>query len=349
MKRPLITYLTLGGLLLLVLTVAGGVGAFSIQPGQVLQILLHQLALVGDGGFSGQQEAIVVHIRLPRIVLGAVVGAGLALSGATLQGLFRNPLAAPGLIGITAGSTAAAASFIVGISALGLALGSWWMQYGLAVSAFLGACGTGLMVLRIATFRGQTQVTTLLLAGVAVQALVIAFTGFLIFLADDDQLRDLTFWTMGSLGGATWSHILTVVPFVLFPLVILPTLGRVLNAFSLGESSALLLGIPVQRLKITLFILSTLAVGAAVAVAGTIGFVGLVVPHLTRKLFGADYRHLIPLSALNGAILLVVADTLARTLVAPMELPIGVVTAIVGAPVFLQLLLKNRSKGVARA
>jgi len=344
MKYTSRKYLILTLILLLATIVASGIGAMYIPSLKVVAILLDQIHLNPGWDFAKQEEAVLLQIRLPRVLLSMLVGASLAVSGVALQGLFRNPLAAPSLIGITSGATLSAALYIVGGGAMGFNVSSWFGSYGLALFAFIGACAVGALVYRLATIGGRTAVTTLLLGGIAIQALTAAFTSFLIFAAKDDQLRDLTFWTMGSLGGASWKNIETVLPLMLPPLIILPRMGRALNAMSLGEEGASLLGFKVQRLKWTLFALSTLAVGACVAVSGTIGFVGLVVPHLVRKQFGSDYRGLVLTSALFGAILVVIADLGCRTLLAPAELPIGILTAFIGTPVFLRLLIVNRKK-----
>ncbi|RUZ58553.1 iron ABC transporter permease, partial [Mesorhizobium sp. M7A.F.Ca.US.003.02.2.1] len=259
-----------------------------------------------------------------------------------MQGLFRNPLADPGLIGVSAGSSLGAVAVIVlGATILApvtVLLGT----LALPLAAFCGGLATTLMLYQVATRRGQTSVATMLLAGIALAALAMALTGILIFMADDRQLRDLTFWQLGSLGGATWAKIASVGPIIVLALAAMPFLARGLNALALGEATAGHLGIPVQRLKYTAIVGVSAAVGASVAVSGGIGFVGIVVPHLLRLLIGPDNRYLLPASALLGASLLLLADAVARTIVAPAELPIGIVTAIAGAPFFLWILLRKR-------
>ncbi|WP_421912640.1 FecCD family ABC transporter permease [Mesorhizobium sp.] len=296
----------------------------------------------GDAALSARDRLIVYDIRLPRVILGMLVGAALAVSGAVMQGLFRNPLADPGLIGVSAGSSLGAVSIIVlggtVLAPITLALGT----LALPLAAFFGGLATTLLLYQVATRRGQTSVATMLLAGIALAALAMALTGILIFMADDRQLRDLTFWSLGSLGGATWHKIGSVGPVIVLALASMPFLARGLNALSLGEATAGHLGIPVQRLKYVAIIGVSAAVGASVAVSGGIGFVGIVVPHLLRLLIGPDNRYLLPASALLGAALLLLADAVARTVVAPAELPIGIVTAIAGAPFFLWILLRKR-------
>lgn len=207
--------------------------------------------------------------------------------------------------------------------------------YALSVVAFGGACLTAYFVYRIARLSGREMITTMLLTGIAINALSGALTGLMTYLATDDQLRTITFWSLGSLGGASWPAVLAVLPFTLAALIGLPKLAKSLNLLALGESQAALLGIDLVRTRQLVILLSTMAVGASVAVAGVIGFIGLVVPHLVRIAAGSDHRRVLPGSALGGAIVLTLADTLARTVVAPAELPIGILTALVGTPFFL--------------
>lgn len=295
-----------------------------------------------DGALSDRDRIIILDIRLPRIVLGILVGAGLAVSGAVMQGLFRNPLADPGLIGVSAGAALGAGSVIV----LGPTLLAGTMTllgvYALPLAAFAGALVTTSILYRIATRQGRTSVATMLLAGIAIAALASALLGLLIFIADDRQLRDLTFWNLGSLAGATWPKVAAVWPIVGVGIVVAPFLARGLNALALGEATAMHMGVPVQRLKYVAIAAVAAATGAAVAVSGGIGFVGIVVPHLLRIAIGPDNRFLLPASALLGAALLLLADAVSRTIVAPAELPIGIVTAVAGAPVFLWILLRRR-------
>lgn len=301
------------------------------------------LDLLGHAGAVTERDRVIIYdIRLPRVLLGIQVGAALAMSGAVLQGLFRNPLADPGLIGMSSGSSLGAVAIIVlGSSILApltLLLGS----FALPLTAFVGCLATTAILYRVATRQGRTSVATMLLAGIALGALSMALTGVLIFMADDRQLRDLTFWSLGSLAGANWPKISAVGPIVLAALAIMPFLARGLNALALGEATANHLGVPVQRLKYAAIISTSAAVGASVAVSGGIGFVGIIVPHLLRLTIGPDNRYLLPASALLGASLLLIADSISRTIVAPAELPIGIITALAGAPFFLWALLRKR-------
>jgi iron complex transport system permease protein len=318
-----------------------GLGAVRIPPGRVVAVLLHD---AGDPG-SIRDALVILNIRLPRTLLGLLVGAGLAVSGALMQGLFRNPLADPALVGVSAGSGLAAAAVIVLGDRLRAAIGlTGSLPYAaLPVAAFLGGLAATFGLYAVASRGGRTSVATLLLAGIALAALTGALTGLLVYASDDRQLRDLSFWSLGSLGGATWTKVAASAPAILPVLVFVPFLGRGLNALVLGEAEAFHLGIAVERLKRLVILLVAVAVGAGVAAAGVIGFVGLVVPHALRLVIGPEHRRLLPACALLGGTLLVLADVAARLIVAPAELPIGIVTALVGAPVFLWLLLRQSS------
>jgi len=340
--------LVLGGLIALLVVAIGAslaIGAVTIAPGQVLAILGDQVGLPLPWAYETRQELVLTGIRLPRVLLAIGVGGGLAVSGAVMQGLFRNPLADPSLIGVSSGAALAA---VVAIVLGSTVLGAWTDTLGaflLPAAAFAGGVIATLVVYRLATREGRTSVATMLLAGIAINALAGAGTGLMIFIADDDQLRDLTFWTLGSLGGATWERLAVVGPCLLGGMLVAPLLARPLNALLLGEGEALHLGINTERVKKLVIVLAALVVGAAVAVSGIIGFIGLVVPHLLRLAVGPDHRVLVPGSALLGGALLLGADLLARMIVAPAELPIGIVTALLGAPFFLWLLLRDRKRG----
>lgn len=308
-------------------------GAVPIPPGRVLAALLGAEVQPGDA-------LVVLGVRLPRLALGALVGAALALSGALMQGLFRNPLADPGLIGVSSGaSLAAAATIVLGDRFLG-GLSFAALPY----AAFAGGLAMTLLLAALATREGRISVPTMLLAGIALAALAGALLGLLAYASDDRQLRDLSFWSLGSLGGASWGKVLAVLPLAGPVLVAAPFLARGLDALALGEAEAWHLGVRIQRLKAALVLLTALAVGAAVAAAGVIGFVGIVAPHVLRLAAGPGHRLLLPATALLGAAFLVGADALARTLAAPAELPIGILTAAVGAPFFLWLLLRRGSR-----
>ena len=316
-------------------------GASQASSWSVLKSLFS--SQVDPNDLAAQRDHIIIFdIRLPRIVLGILIGASLAVSGAVMQGLFRNPLADPGLVGVSSGASLGAIMIIVlGGTFLAPVLSVLGM-YTLPLAAFIGGLATTLILYRVATRRGRTSIATMLLAGIALGAMSGAFSGVLVYIADDRQLRDLTFWGMGSLAGATWIKILTAGPIIALTLVAAPFLARGLNALALGESTANHLGLPIQRIKNTAIVLVAAATGASVAVSGGIGFVGIVVPHLLRLSIGPDHRYLLPASALLGASMLLLADAVSRTVVAPAEIPIGIVTAFVGAPFFLWILLRRR-------
>jgi iron complex transport system permease protein len=338
-KLALVTAL-LATLAMLVALVSMGTGAVRIAPDGVIRVLMGWI--MGDTQTLASREALVIlNIRLPRLLLGAMVGAGLSVAGALMQGLFRNPLADPGLVGVSAGAgLAAAATIVLGERLLAGLVGKLPFA-ALPAGAFLGGLLTTTLLYVIATREGRTSVATMLLAGVALGALAGAMTGFLAYLSDDRQLRDLTFWSLGSLGGATWTKVWAIAPVILPLIAAMGFLARGLDALALGEAEAFHLGVPVQRLKIAIIVLTALAVGASVAAAGLIGFIGIVVPHMLRIVIGPGHRAMLPLAALGGAALLVAADSIARIVVAPAELPIGIVTAAIGAPFFLWLLLRG--------
>ncbi len=315
-------------------------GAIHIGFSEWWQILLAKAGWVEEVP-DAQKTAVLWVIRLPRVITSLLVGASLALCGAALQGLFRNPLADPSIIGISAGAAFSAALVIVLASSL-LASG-WWAGTLLSLVTFLGAVGSTFLVFALARQKHRTNVTMMLLAGIALNALASACTGVLIFVADDAQLRSITFWTLGSLGGANWTTVGLLALATGLATVFLFRLAKVFNALTLGEQEAKYIGMPIERLKVQVVILTALAIGTAVAFCGMIGFVGLVVPHVLRLIGGGNYRFLLPASVLAGALLLCWADTLARTVVAPAEIPIGVITALLGAPVFLIILYRQKN------
>lgn len=338
--RALLAALSL--LLLLAFWLALALGPVSLPLLDTVQALWRLSGLSTASHDIAQAELIVGQIRLPRALLGLCVGAVLALSGVAMQGLFRNPLADPGLIGVSSGAALGAAVAIVGGAAFG-GLPVWLAPYLLSLCAFAGGLGVTALVYRLGRRDGQTSVATMLLAGIALTALAGAAIGLFTYLADDATLRTLTFWNLGSLNGASYARLWPLLLVTAAVALWLPRRARALNALLLGESEARHLGFAVERLKRELVFCAALGVGAAVAAAGMIGFIGLVVPHLMRLLVGPDHRLLLPASALAGASLLLLADLLARLLLAPAELPIGIVTALIGAPFFIYLLLRGRN------
>ncbi|MBD1431931.1 iron ABC transporter permease [Sphingobacterium sp. DN00404] len=319
-------------------------GAFYIPLKEIWLNMLQKVGLFRATPIDELYGGVIDLVRWPRTLLGVLVGAALGISGAAIQAIFRNPLAEPGLIGVSAGASLVAASIIAFETMLFASLGQLFGHYLLAVGAFAGAGIATWMVYRISLHDGKPHIGTMILAGVAINALAGSLTGLISFLSDEQQLRTITFWMLGSLGGASWEAVWTMIPFVLLAVAGLPFLAKALNAFALGEHEASQLGQNPQRIKILVIILSTMAVGAAVSVSGIIGFVGLLVPHAVRMLGGSDNRYVLPASALLGSIILTVADLIARTIVIPSEIPIGVVTALLGTPLFLYILIRDKKK-----
>ncbi|WP_273234332.1 FecCD family ABC transporter permease [Pseudomonas kuykendallii] len=317
-------------------------GPVSLPLLDTLRAALRMMGLPVSAPGLEQAELILGQIRLPRTLLGLAVGAVLALSGVAMQGLFRNPLADPGLVGVSSGAALGAAVAIVAGASLG-GVPAAFEPYLLSFCAFAGGLGVTALVYRLGRHDGQTSVATMLLAGIALTALAGAAIGLFTYMADDSTLRSLTFWNMGSLNGASYARLWPLLIVALAVSLWLPRRARALNALLLGESEARHLGFEVERLKRELVFCTALGVGAAVAAAGLIGFIGLVVPHLVRLIVGPDHRILLPASALAGASLLLLADLVARLALAPAELPIGIVTAMIGAPFFLYLLLRGRA------
>ncbi|MFV0415543.1 MAG: FecCD family ABC transporter permease [Chthoniobacterales bacterium] len=318
-------------------------GAADFRLAEIFAVFKSRLGF-SEAALSSGSEAVIWHLRFPRTLFAALVGATLAVSGAMMQGLFRNPLADPSLIGISSGAALGAVVTLV----LGGAFlpGIAWLsdQRFLPVTAFIGALAVTYFVYRISLVFGYSAVATLLLAGVAVNSIASALIGLSMYLASDEQMRSLTFWTLGSLGLADWEILAISAPVCLLLLIIAPFFAGPLNALSLGEAEAMHLGFNIEKVKRWIIFLAAAGVGICVAFTGIIGFVGLVVPHLIRLWIGPEHRKLLIASALLGALLLTLADTCARTIVAPAELPIGILTAAFGGPFFLVMLLRQRSR-----
>ncbi|WP_312153482.1 FecCD family ABC transporter permease [Lelliottia nimipressuralis] len=275
-------------------------------------------------------------IRLPRVLLALVIGGSLALAGCVMQGLFRNPLADPGLLGISSGAACAVALWVV----LPVTLPALLMLYAPMLAAFLGALAATLVIFLLSQQR-DSSLSRLLLVGIAINALCGAAVGVLSWVSNDAQLRQLSLWGMGSLGSAQWSTLLAVTSLMIPTVLIIWRLAGALNLLQLGDEEAHYLGVDVRVVQRILLLCSALLVASAVAVSGVIGFIGLVVPHLMRMWLGSDHRAVIPGSVLAGAFLLLIADTLARTAVAPAEMPVGLLTSLLGAPWFLWLIFRR--------
>lgn len=314
-------------------------GTVKVPPHDVISIVAnhigHYVGWKTEATYTQQQDAVVWSIRFPRILLGALVGAALAVSGAALQGMLRNPLADPALIGVSSGSALGA------VLALGLGislLGRWTTP----VFAFAGGVVFALLGYALARQNGRTEVVTLLLAGIALNTFAGAGTALITFMANDSQIRAIIFWSMGSLGGATWTGVASATPLVFLGLIASLWWRKPLNLMTLGEREAHHLGIETERVRFLIIVFTALMTGAAVAVSGVVGFIGLIVPHVIRFISGPNHRVLLPASAIGGAILVVATDLIARTVVAPLELPLGVLTALIGGPFLLVLMLKTR-------
>jgi len=341
-RRPSGPLLLCVGLALLLLAIVASfaTGPLKVAPGTVLQVIGAQLGLVDPAGLSQRDLSVVWNLRIPRALLGALVGAALAMAGASLQGLFGNPLADPGIVGVTQGaSLGAVAAIVIGATTLG----AWTIP----LAAFLGGAGATTLIYLLARAGSSRGTATLLLVGIAVGAGCSAAIGFFTYIADDTQLQSLVFWQMGSLARADWADLLAALPVFVVGALALQRLATPLDMLALGERQAQHIGLDVRRTRIGLIALSALLVGAAVAFAGSVAFVGLVVPHFVRLLAGPAHRWLLPLSAVGGALLIVIADTAARTLDPPAEIPLGLFSAALGAPFFLWLVMRRAPRGGA--
>lgn len=325
-RRYTLWYAGTGAVLILVMMASLSGGAFDIPLARVGALITG-----ASSGSASVEARILFELRLPRVLLSAIVGAALAASGVLMQALFRNPLAEPGLVGVSSGAALGAVIAIVLFPAGAMLVG---------VSAFLGS----LLATSLAYVVGSRQpgIAGLLLAGIAINTVAGSLIGLFTYMADDTQLRDLTFWSMGSLAAAQWSTVAWLVPWVLVLLVVAGMQWRMLNALLLGHQEAMHLGYQQETLRRRLIVLTALVVGPLVAVTGGIGFIGLVVPHLVRMLVGANHRVLLPMSMLVGAVFLAAADWWSRVIVAPAELPIGLVTSLVGGPFFFWLLSRKK-------
>lgn len=338
-QSKLYFYLTIGAVLLVIIAVlALNTGVYDFGGTSPFKVLWQYIK--GDPGLSLSDQYVIWDVRTSRIIMAILIGSMLAVSGTSLQGLFKNPLATGEAIGLTSGATLLAAIAIV--------LGGHFKQYLpevvqfslVGISAFAGALLAMMLVYRISTSAGKTNVVMMLLSGVAITSIGFSITGFLIYISKDEQLRDLTFWNMGSLAAATWTKNIVLTVVLIISYIILLPKGKALNAMMLGERDAQHLGINVEKLKKQIVIITSLMVGTCVAFSGTIGFVGLIVPYILRLLFKSNYVYILPLSAVLGSVLLLIADTFSRSIVAPSELPIGILTSLIGGPIFIAILIK---------
>ena len=329
--------LVLAALLLIVGVLAVGVGSVPIPPRRVLELLAGAWSAPWSGPDAETERVILMTLRLPRVLVGALVGAALAVAGVQMQGLFRNPMAAPDVIATSSGAAlGAVVTFVLGLAQSHVA----WLP----AFACLGAAASLGTIYGLTTRRGRTPVSMLLLAGVALNALLAAATSFVISLSlvRYEVAQEVIFWLMGGLDDRTWAHVWMAAPPIALGLAAALVLARDLDLFSTGEDSAVTLGLDVERAKLRVLAVAAVLTGTAVAVCGVIGFVGLIVPHAVRLGVGPSHRRLIPASALAGAAFVIAADLVARTALAPIEIRLGIVTGLCGAPFFLWLLARHR-------
>jgi cobalamin transport system permease protein len=325
----------LGGLLAMVGVAALAIGSVSVPFERTLAICLHHLRLTDDVSWTPMQATIILQVRFPRVLMAALVGGGLALAGAVMQGIFQNPLADPGLLGVSSG---AALGAVLALH-LGLAVQHYLMLPGFA---FLGGLAAASVVYGLATSGGKTPMATLLLSGVAITALSTALTSFILTRSPDGMIREILFWLMGGLEASSWDHVRLTTPVVLLGVTIILLFTRDLDILLCGEQRALTLGVDAQWCRLLLLTLATAVTAVVVSLSGTVGFVGLIVPHMLRLLVGPQHHRLLPVSFLGGALFLILADLVARVLVRPQEVRLGIITAVVGVPFFLYLLRTNR-------
>jgi iron complex transport system permease protein len=332
--RPGVALAALAAALLAAIVAGIAYGAVPVAPREVVEAIGRALR----GQSSGMVDTLVIQVRLPRVLLAALVGASLAGAGAVYQALFRNPLADPYILGISSGAGLGA------VIALTLTAQATALRYGIVpAAAFVGALLTMLLVVRLASWRGRLDAISLLLAGVAVSYTLAAITSFLQVFARE-QMAAVVFWMMGGLGAASWPYFVMIAPMFIVGAALSLAYTRELNLMLLGDERAGHLGVNVGRFKLVALATASLLTAAAVAVAGLIGFVGLMVPHMVRLTLGPDHRLLLPASFLGGGIVLVLADLLARTIIAPVEIPVGIVTAIIGGPFFVWLLVTGERR-----
>jgi len=339
LRRFLISIIGLCVALLAAIVFASSVGPVTIPFERTLAIILEKLGVNLETGFSEREQLIVAQVRLPRVLAGAMIGAALGISGAAMQGVFRNPLVEPGYIGVSSGAAVGAVC----------ALFFGWSQFGrwaLPISAFIGAAIAVLLILTVWRSSRSRSIATLLLLGIGINALLSALINIMVASSGSDQeLRSIIFWLQGGLEARTWDHVQLIAIPVIAGCLIMTFFGRHLNIMLLGDDQAASSGVNVRLTRYTLLAIASLLTGSAVAISGIIGFVGLVVPHIIRLLTGPDHRFLLPASALGGAIFLVLADVVSRMVLQPVTLQVGVVSACIGAPLFIVLILRSRQGG----
>jgi iron complex transport system permease protein len=338
-KRKALIILILSLLLVAALGVAVGIGAVRVAPLSFFKYLLHQIGFRSIALPDQQDITIILFLRLPRVLAAMLVGAALAACGVVMQGLFRNPMASPEILGISAGGSLGAVIAITsGFASLSL--------FGLPLLTVVGALLSSALVYFLSTSRGSTSLLFIIIAGMAISSLLNGLTSALLLISREYQVSQFLFWTMGGLDGRSWQHVYFAAPILIPGIIVLGLFSRELNLFTLGEESAHSLGMRVEGTKRLLLALSAVMTGMAISVAGPIGFVGLLVPHFFRFLIGADHRSLIPASALGGALFLAVCDLLGRSIAPPLEVRVGIITAILGSPYLLSLIVRIQRRSV---
>ena len=313
------------------------IGSVDISIKEVYQVILYKLLNIGDSSIgTGAVADVVWLIRMPRIVLAIAVGVGLSVVGIVMQAIVKNPLADPYILGVSSGASLGATLAVV------LGIGSSFGSNSLGIMGFIGAFGVSILVLIISNIGGRSNSIKLLLAGMALSSVCSSFSSFLVYISDDSQkLKTITFWLMGSLAGAKWNEIVIIMPIIILGVIFFMTQYRTLNLMLLGDEVSITLGTDLHKFRIIYLVITSLMIGLLVYLSGMIGFVGLIIPHIVRMIFGTDHKKIIPISALLGAIILIWADVLSRALIKGTEIPIGIVISIIGSPLFVWLMIKK--------
>ncbi len=342
-KRKALTFTLLSAFLAAALVLSVGIGAVRVAPISFLRLVLHGIGLHSVALPDERDVTILLFLRLPRVIAAMLVGSSLAVCGVVMQGLFRNPMASPEILGVSAGgSLGAVAAITSGLASVSL----------VALPAFtiVGALVSATVIYLLSTSRGSTSLLYIVIAGMAISSFFNGLTSVLLLFSNEYEISRYIFWTMGGLDSRSWQHVVTALPVLVPGMAVLAFFSRELNLFSLGEEGALSLGVRVEWVKRALLAVSAVVTGVTIAVAGPIGFVGLLVPHLFRLIVGADHRVLIPASALGGALFLVLCDLVGRAVVPPFEIRVGIITGILGAPYLLSLIVRTQRRGAkARA
>lgn len=312
-------------------------GSVDISIKEVYEVILYKLFNIGDSTIgTGAVADVVWLIRMPRIVLAIAVGAGLSVVGIIMQAIVKNPLADPYILGVSSGASLGATLAVV------LGIGSVFGSNSLGIMGFIGAFGVSILVLMISNIGGRSNSIKLLLSGMALSSVCSSFSSFLVYISDDSQkLKTITFWLMGSLAGAKWNEIAFILPIIILGIIFFTTQYRILNLMLLGDEVSITLGTDLHKFRIIYLLITSLMIGLLVYVSGMIGFVGLIIPHVVRIIFGTDHKKIIPIAALVGSIILIWADVISRILIKGTEIPIGIVISIIGAPLFVWLMIKK--------